>query len=179
MRIVGYIESYTQSTLVGWAYSPDRPGERLILIVECEGTPLAAGLANLDRQDVSAAGHGDGLCGFRIRVHLPPGKELTVREASTGTIIFCDVHDRAIQDQADDSAEEMRSDRIQGNVDNVLGTVIRGWCWQPGHPDLHVRVQAVIGDQIVATAVADQLRGDLINAGIGQGDHAFNLRMPF
>lgn len=179
MRIVGYIESYTESTLVGWAYSPDRPGERLILIVECEGTPLAAGLANLDRQDVSAAGHGDGLCGFRIRVHLPPGKELTVREASTGTIIFCDVHDRAMQGQADDGAEEMRSDRIQGNVDNVLGTVIRGWCWQPGHPDLHVRVQAVIGGQIVATAVADQPRGDLINAGVGRGDHAFNLRMPF
>lgn len=179
MRIVGFIESYTESTLVGWAYCPDRPGERLVLMVECEGNALAAGLANLDRQDVAAAGHGDGLCGFRIRVHLPPGKQLTVREVSSGTIFFSDVPEQAVHDRSDPENGGPRSDIVQGNVDNVLGAVIRGWCWQPGRPDSHITVQAIIDGQVVAVGVADQSRGDLINAEVGKGDHAFNLRMPF
>ncbi|MFV3126357.1 glycosyltransferase family 2 protein [Niveispirillum sp. KHB5.9] len=182
MRIVGHIESYTDSTLIGWAYTPDRRGEPLILAVECDGVLLAAGLANLDRQDVAAAGHGDGQCGFRIRVHLPPGRAMTVREVSTGTVAFTDLHTPAATDDGDVAAAEAtaaRSDIVQGNVDNVLGAVIRGWCWQPGWPARHVRVQAVIDGQVVATAMADEMRGDLINAGVGDGDHAFNLRMPF
>ncbi|OYQ31558.1 hypothetical protein CHU95_20670 [Niveispirillum lacus] len=180
MRIVGYVEGYAENTLVGWAYSPDRQGERLVLLVECDGVPVAAGLANLDRQDVAAAGHGDGQCGFRIRVHLPPGQELVVREASTGTLAFSHAN-KAEQDDGTDGGDRpaLRSDIVQGNVDNVLGTVIRGWCWQPSHPDRHVKVQAMVDGRIVAEAMANEIRGDLVNAGIGAGDHAFNLRMPY
>lgn len=178
MRIVGYVETYTQSTLVGWAYSPDRPDERLVLLVESDGIPLAAGLANLDRQDVAAAGHGDGLCGFRIRVHLPPGQELRVREVSTGTIAFSYVGD-ADGGEGEEGTSSVSWGAVQGNVDNVLGAVIRGWCWHPGDPGTHVAVQAVVDGEVVASTMADQVRGDLINAGIGAGDHAFNLRMPY
>ncbi|MBP7335246.1 glycosyltransferase [Niveispirillum sp.] len=177
MRIVGHIESYTDGTLIGWAWSPDHPDQRLVLLVEYGGQPVAAGLANLDRRDVAAAGHGDGLCGFRIRVHLPPGSALTVREMSTGTVAFTDVTGPAPLPDTEDAPA--RSDIVQGNVDNVLGATIRGWCWQPGRPDRHVVVEAVIDGKVVTTAIADRLRGDLVNACIGKGDHAFELRMPF
>ncbi len=179
MHIVGYIENYIDSTLIGWAYSPDHPGSRLILQVECDGVPVAVGLANLDRQDVAAAGHPDGLCGFRIRVQLPPGQELTVREASTGAVAFNHTIRATGAEQSDNGLGVSLPDIVQGNVDNVLGAVIRGWCWHPRDPDIHVRVEALVDGKVVASTIADQMRGDLINAGIGNGDHAFNLRMPY
>ncbi|MFV3074454.1 glycosyltransferase family 2 protein [Niveispirillum fermenti] len=180
MQILGYLETYENQTLIGWAFDRAAPGRRLLLAVEVDGEPIAAGLANLDRSDVAGAGHGDGRCGFRLRAHLSPWAPFRVVEVGSGTVLFTE----ADLKQADGDTEMAETAAcegggVQGHVDNVLGTVIQGWCWRPSAPDSHPVVTASIDGRVVASCRADLTRGDLVNAGIGEGDHAFNLRMPY
>lgn len=175
MRVIGYLEAYTDNILVGWAYNPAEPKRRLLLGVEVDGEPVAAGIAHLDRQDVAHGGHGDGQCGFRILVSIDAGQPFLVREASSGTILFTQ-DDLPVRDE---TALASDTSLIRGNVDTVLGTNIKGWCWHPHAPDRAVRVCALVDGREVCATDADEMRGDLINAGIGNGQHAFSLPMPF
>lgn len=182
MQIVGYLETYETQTLIGWAYDRDDPRRRLLLTVEVDGEPVAAGLANLDRSDVAGAGHGDGRCGFRLRVHLSPWAPFRVVEMGSGTVLFTEADLKRPDGDAGTAPEVAGAGTgggVQGHVDNVLGTVIQGWCWRPADPDSHQTVTASIDGRMVASCRADLTRGDLVNAGIGEGDHAFNLRMPY
>lgn len=174
MRVIGYLEAYVSNMLVGWAYLPEEPHRRLLLSVEVDGQPVAAGVAHLDRQDVAQGGHGDGQCGFRIPIHMEPGTPFLVRDATSGTVLFtqADLPEQARPQAADPS-------HIRGHVDAVLGTTIKGWCWHPHDPGRALQVRALVDGREVACADADEARGDLVNAGIGDGRHAFSLPMPF
>lgn len=174
MRVIGYLEAYVSNVLVGWVYLPEEPHRRLLLSVEIAGRPVAAGVAHLDRQDVAQGGHGDGQYGFRIPIHMEAGTPFRVCDATSGIVLFT---------QADlpEQAGLLASDpsQIRGNVDAVLGTAIKGWCWHPHDPGRTLRVRALVDGREVAGADADEARGDLVNAGIGDGHHAFTLPMPF
>lgn len=66
---------------------------------------------------------------------------------------------------------------IQGAVDNVGAEKIYGWAWHPGHPEERLRIEARLRDQVAVGARADFARADLPQAGIGDGNHAFELRL--
>lgn len=178
MQIVGYLEAYVDHALVGWALDAARPGHRLLLCVEIEGEPSAVGLANLERGDVAQAGHGDGRCGFRIHVQLPPGCRFVIRDAEAGAILFTQDHLGSTSVTTDDGDADARAP-VEGNVDTADGTMISGWCRVLAHPDARPEVEALVDGHVVARTIANELRGDLVNAGIGDGNHAFNLRMPY
>lgn len=89
--IKGYFETCGPDSLTGWATDAMAPGERLEVSILCDGVPAASIVADIFREDVLAAGTGDGRCGF----HLPvpqvvfDGREHTieVRELSTGVLL--------------------------------------------------------------------------------------------
>lgn len=176
MQIIGYLESYQGGILVGWAHAPAEPLRRLTLVVEVGGRPLAAGVARLDRQDVALGGYGDGQYGFRIPVHLEPHDAFIIREASTGTDVFSQAD---LPATTSSDIVEINPSLIRGNVDTVQGTAIKGWCWHPHAPDRAIRITALVDGREVTAVYADEMRGDLVNAGIGDGCHAFTLPMPF
>lgn len=180
MQIIGCLEAYANNMLVGWAYCPQHPARRLLLRVDVDGEPIAAGLANLDRQDVADAGHGDGRCGFRIAVHVPAGSAMRIVDSHSGCVLFTEenVAGAAATDRAETSAAGPVS-LARGHVDTVAGARILGWCWIPMDPERHVPIEAVVDGTVVARTLADDVRGDLVNAGLGKGDHAFTLSMPF
>jgi hypothetical protein len=66
---------------------------------------------------------------------------------------------------------------IQGAVDNVGAEKIYGWAWHPDHPGERLRIEARLRDQVAVSARADFARTDLPQAGIGDGNHAFELRL--
>lgn len=180
MQIIGNIETYSGDHLIGWVHCPDQPDLRLVLQVEADGRPLAVGLANLDRQDVAQAGHGDGHCGFRIRVRLPSAGKILIREMHSKLVVFDDITGANAPDRSSPVDETtVPISPIHGHVDSVQGTTIRGWCWRPTSPDIRVPVEAWVDETLVADAVADEPRGDLLEAGMGDGDFAFVLYMPF
>jgi hypothetical protein len=67
---------------------------------------------------------------------------------------------------------------IHGYVEVMTPTQVLGWAWAPRTPDRRVTVQAVLGDAVVAEAPADREREDLAGNGIGDGRHAFELKLP-
>lgn len=66
---------------------------------------------------------------------------------------------------------------IRGAVDNVGAEKIYGWAWHPDHPEERLRIEARLADDKVLEARADFARPDLVPAGIGDGNHAFELRL--
>jgi hypothetical protein len=66
---------------------------------------------------------------------------------------------------------------IQGAVDNVGAERIYGWAWHPDRPGERLRVEARIAGRVAVAARADFARPDLAPAGIGDGNHAFELRL--
>ncbi|WP_372619146.1 hypothetical protein [Falsiroseomonas sp.] len=66
---------------------------------------------------------------------------------------------------------------IRGAVDNVGAEKIYGWAWHPDHPDERLRIEARLGSRVALTARADFARPDLPAAGIGDGNHAFEIKL--
>ncbi len=69
--------------------------------------------------------------------------------------------------------------RLLGSLDRIEpdGT-LEGWCWSPATPLLHRTVAITVDGHVVARAACNRPRPDLAQAGRGEGDHGFLLRLP-
>jgi hypothetical protein len=67
---------------------------------------------------------------------------------------------------------------IEGFVDRVLAGEVLGWAFDPNKPNRRVHITAWFEGEIVAEALADLPRKDLVRGGKGDGRHGFNLRVP-
>jgi hypothetical protein len=67
---------------------------------------------------------------------------------------------------------------VVGYVEATTPTQVLGWAWSPRAPNQRVTVQAMLGQTVVAEATADRDREDLRKNGIGDGRHAFELKLP-
>ncbi|QDM22628.1 hypothetical protein FIU28_16810 [Tardiphaga sp. vice154] len=74
----GHIDSYSQTSILGWAYYPAHPDLRANVHFFFDGAMKGYAVANRFRPDVQKAGHGDGSCGFDF---VPPEGEFD--EATT------------------------------------------------------------------------------------------------
>lgn len=66
---------------------------------------------------------------------------------------------------------------IVGRVDGMRNGKVYGWAFNSDEPDEHLEIKVSRGGAIIATGVADNLRKDLPDAGIGKGDHAFDIAL--
>src|SRR5947209_6344184 len=55
---------------------------------------------------------------------------------------------------------------------------IAGWAWDKSQPNTPVTVEIYDGTVRIGTVSADAFRQDLLHAGVGDGKHAFEFRMP-
>jgi len=69
-EIKGFIDLIEEFYLVGWAWNPKKPEERLSVVVYIDGKPLAEGVADQFREDLLKAGIGDGKYGFKTVLRL-------------------------------------------------------------------------------------------------------------
>lgn len=67
---------------------------------------------------------------------------------------------------------------IVGRVDELKSGKLFGWAFNSEAPDEHLVIRVSRSTQIVASGVANIFRPDLPDAGIGNGDHAFEIIMP-
>jgi hypothetical protein len=81
--------------------------------------------------------------------------------------------------QASRAARKLSGQKpIEGFVDRVLAGEVLGWAFDPNKPNRRVHITARIDGEIIAEALADLPRKDLIRGGKGDGRHGFNLRIP-
>ena len=67
---------------------------------------------------------------------------------------------------------------IYGRVDEMRGGKVFGWAFDSERPDDHLEISIRRSAQNVAAGRADVFREDLPAAGIGKGDHAFEIVLP-
>ena len=73
------------------------------------------------------------------------------------------------------SAPGGRAAELEGLVDNATNTRLFGWAWNASRPEEQVTVELRLGEEVVATTLAERERQDLVKAGVGDGRHAFEL----
>lgn len=67
---------------------------------------------------------------------------------------------------------------MQGHVDSVMRDRIKGWAWDPAEPDSPVLLRVYDNGRPIGEIIADQFREGLKEAGIGNGSHAFDWKIP-
>jgi hypothetical protein len=67
---------------------------------------------------------------------------------------------------------------LRGCVDRVGEQVIEGWAQNPEHAEVPVCLDILVGGRLIGQALANRYRGDLKEAGLGSGRHAFLFRVP-
>jgi membrane protein involved in D-alanine export len=65
-----------------------------------------------------------------------------------------------------------------GIVERADCEEVSGWVWDKHQPDAEVSVDLSDGNQYLMTVVANQFRQDLVDAGYGNGRHAFRFATP-
>ena len=65
---------------------------------------------------------------------------------------------------------------FKGKVERVRNNAVEGWAWQAGHDSPEVTLY--IDGEEIAQGVADRMRGDLRDAGIGDGRGGFVIAIP-
>jgi hypothetical protein len=55
---------------------------------------------------------------------------------------------------------------------------IKGWSWNVRHPNDPIRIALYDGDTLIGTVSANLFRKDLLDAGKGNGAHAFEFAIP-
>jgi glycosyltransferase involved in cell wall biosynthesis len=68
--------------------------------------------------------------------------------------------------------------RLHGHIDVATRTLIEGWVWDPQTPDDRIKLTLLENGRELVRAIADRDRPSLIQAGIGDGRHAFRLDIP-
>jgi hypothetical protein len=66
---------------------------------------------------------------------------------------------------------------IVGRVDGMRNGKVYGWAFNSDEPDEHLEIKVSRGGVVIATSLANSLRKDLPDAGIGNGDHAFDIAL--
>jgi hypothetical protein len=65
-----------------------------------------------------------------------------------------------------------------GNIDAFERGKLFGWAFNPQDTSEHLAIRVQAGKEVVAEGIAKLVRPDLPGAGVGAGDHAFELALP-
>ncbi len=65
-----------------------------------------------------------------------------------------------------------------GYIDGMSGLTVFGWAFNKADPEERVEVVVLVDGEPVAEGMADKFRQDLLDAGIGDGKHAFEITIP-
>ena len=68
--------------------------------------------------------------------------------------------------------------RYEGFVDKANSYTVEGWAWDANQPNSPIEIEIFEDDSLWATLPADRFRRDLIEAGKGNGYHAFKYLIP-
>ena len=67
---------------------------------------------------------------------------------------------------------------LTGRVDELKNSKVYGWAYNGEQPNEHLVIRVMLGPQVIASGVANIMRPDLPEAGVGKGDHAFEILLP-
>jgi hypothetical protein len=199
-RLRGFVDEVNRSRVKGWAWDEAAPTKSAVLQILDNGAVIGRVVADQYRDDLLAAGIGNGRHGFdvtfpgglsaliphAIRVQreadgkrIPNGDQiteiLTPHEAPLASI----GHSLAVVELSEPvSNKSPARDERQSYLDSVTRQRITGWAWDRTRPDQPVMLQVIDNGRLIARVIANRYRADLEQAGIGNGRYGFDLDIP-
>ena len=146
-------------TVRGWASDPTRLEDRLLVQIRRGDQVIASGVADEFREDVRAAGVGDGSCGFSFEVTAPTGQD---EEGVELTLTSPEGRFRPL------GPFRVGTRSIAGACDGMFGTMLAGWTCDLAVPDRPLAIEVWADGERVGHAVADRYRQDLLFVGDGR-----------
>lgn len=149
----GAITALHGEMVLGWAWHPDQPNNRLAVEIFVDGVFVALVRADLAQAEPAA---GDGFHGFAARLQsdwLQPGSVVSARLANGGPWLGGDITIEEVPDtQRGVPAGPLPA---PAQVWYTGGLTIRGWAWRPDKPINTVKVAVYLGDQCLAQTTAN------------------------
>lgn len=101
-------------------------------------------------------------------------------------VLFFDFHNGYSEINTDfssigtDEKNDLLEINIEGYVDVLTNEFASGWVWSPDFPEKLLTVEVWLYDEIIAVALANHPRTDLVNFGKGTGNYGFvvNFKLP-
>lgn len=171
----GNFDGVTCEYISGWAWDWYQPLSPVSVDIFADGVKLATVPANLYRGDLASPAdsnyyYGTGYHGFQYTLpsYLLDGfsHAISVRYAGTGIEIANSP--RTFSCQA----------AFQGNHDGSSCYETNGWVWNSKQPHTPITADIIVDGNLMQSVNANEFRGDLLNAGIGDGYHAFRWTTP-
>ncbi|MET3601803.1 glycosyltransferase [Martelella mangrovi] len=191
--IQGNIDAADLQGITGWVWNKNAPETPMVVISTLEDGSQRVALADQYRDDLMRAGIGDGCHAFTIslagkRPHVDENGILSVQvlgtesslEFSAGTIFNTHAESTLSTGRAEHIKAPEKLDQtpdIQGHIDAVDSQSITGWVWNRNTPEAAMVVITSLEDGTQKVALADRYRDDLMQAGIGDGCHAFTINL--
>jgi hypothetical protein len=184
LRFQGHLDGFFDGAVVGWIAQIDLYSFQQVAVgIYAENSLLAEAMADTYRGDLLKAGIGLGNHGFRITLPnmmlqklLDHGTVLSVR--TLGSEVF-ELGSINIPEYALSGIENGRNrNQIQGHIDGFFDGQVTGWATQVGDPpSLNLSIGVYVKNQLIAQGNANVFRRDLLDAGIGRGDHGFSIQI--
>lgn len=166
----GSFDGVSYAVAAGWAWDWYQPNTPVSVDIFADGMKVATVSANQYRGDLAVPGdvdhyYGNGFHGFQwgLPEYLLDGAQHTISIRYAGT-----------------SQELAGSPRTlyQGNHDASSCYETSGWVWNAMQPQTPITADLLVDGVFFQSVVANQFRGDLLNAGIGDGRHGFRWATP-
>ncbi len=165
---IGFAEPAEPWRARGWVMAPAEPGTRVRVDLFVDGRRVAAALAERMRDDVAAAGLGDGRCGFEIA--LPASVPLD-------RPVLVDVRVADGPSLAGSPYLRAAAPPFLGFFDGVDGGFASGWAFGVAGPSNSVRVEALCDGEVIGSGLADLYRGDVEEAGVPHARCGFHFAL--
>ena len=172
----GYHDVGNCSVVSGWAWDSTQPTGPVSVDIYVDGTLAGTVQAATFRQDLLNAGIGNGSHGFSIAT---PGAAIN-GQAHTITVKYAGTQTNLNNTPKAVSciAPGVPTPQYSGYHDVGNCSVIAGWAWDANQPTTPVSVDIYVDGALVSTTQAATFRQDLLNAGIGDGNHGFSIATP-
>ena len=186
--IEGVVDALTGHILRGWAWRPGRADLPLTVEVHAEGVLLAAGPADMPRDDLAVAGKRGGHCAFELALDpLPaPGTELRVTARSEGESLALGGSPLRVPPappapsapQADIFPIPLALPGLLGSLDQCGPARLRGWLRRADPNQSGTELVLREGRHDWLRFEANQWRADLAELYQGDGCCGFDLPLP-
>lgn len=161
--LLGNVDGLSGLDVVGWAWNPETPDLAVTVELSVDGKPFARVEAEEFRDDLLTANIGDGRHAFRASLPfvLSDGYEHRISACFADTGQALGGSPRVFK----------TTGLLEGNIDDLAGTVLTGWVRHLKKTDESLPVVLSDNGKVVASAIADQPFE-------GGGNHRFRIPLP-
>lgn len=176
----GNLEEVSASRIKGWAYQTGLPDRAINVHIYIKNNSTGAQntvalTANQYRADLQSAGYGDGEHAFNHTMNW------CAYPSGTYTVSAYGINNNGgTNPHLPNSPRTFTVRKATGAMDEINDSLVRGWAWKPDAPNdsvqVHLYIRRTNGETVYQTAtVANTYRGDLYNAGYGDGYHGYSI----